>query len=171
VSILPSTRRVANLIGVAATVLLMAVALYFQYARGLEPCNMCILQRIATITLGVVFLVAGLHDPGRLGARVYAILIAVAAGALVALAARHVWMQLQPLGSLPSCGADFYTMVGMMPFVEVVQRIVMGGGDCQAIGWSFLGISIPGWLLVAAVLLGFGGVTANLVLGRAHDHR
>jgi protein dithiol:quinone oxidoreductase len=157
--------------GAGAAVLLMAVALYFQYGRGLEPCNMCILQRIATVALGAVFLIAGLHDPGRLGARLYAAAIAVAAGALAALAARHVWMQLQPLGSLPSCGADFYTMVGMMPFVEVVQRIVMGGGDCQAIGWSFLGISIPGWLLVAAVLLGFGGVTANLLLGRARDRR
>ena len=164
---LPLDRRQANLAGFAACCALLGGALYFQYALHLVPCNMCILQRLAVALLGVVFLAAGLQRPGTTGSRIYALLVALAALLAVALSARHVWMQAQPAGSLPSCGADFYTMVDMLPFTEVVSRIVLGGGECQAIGWSLLGLSIPAWLLVAVALLGIAGVGVNLALERS----
>jgi disulfide bond formation protein DsbB len=114
-----------------------------------------------------VFLIAALHDAGRWMARLYAVLILAAAGALVALSARHVWMQMQPLGSLASCGADFWTMMDMLPLKEVVSRIVNGGGDCQEIGWSLFGLSIPAWLGIAGTGLGVGGFWANMTLPRS----
>ncbi len=160
-------RRTANLLGLLAVVGLMAVALFFQYVVKLNPCNMCMLQRAATILLGMVFLIAAAHDAGRWVARCYAVLILVAAAALVALAGRHVWMQMQPLGSLSSCGADFWTMLDLFPVNEVVMRIINGGGDCQEIGWSLFGISIPGWLGLAASGLGLGGFWANWSLRRS----
>ena len=160
-------RRQANIAGFVACVALIGAALFFEHALKLVPCNMCMLQRIAVVVLGAVFLAAALQHPGSTGARVYAALVALAALAAAALSARHVWMQLQPAGSLPSCGADFYTLVDLLPFNEVVARIVMGGGDCQAISWSFLGLSMPAWLLIAVSGLGVVGVGANLVLPRS----
>lgn len=160
-------RRQANLVGFAGCGGLLAAALIFQYGLHQAPCNMCILQRVAVGALGLVFLAAALHRPGNAGARVYGALLAVTASAAAALSARHVWMQLQPPGSLPSCGADFYTMLGMLPLHEVVRRIVMGGGECQAIDWSLLGLSMPAWLLLAVTALGILGVGANLVLPRS----
>ena len=109
------TRRIANTVGVVAVAGLMAGAFVFQYYVKLNPCNMCMLQRGATLLLGAAFLLAALHDAGRLMARVYGGLILIAAAVLVSLSARHVWMQMQPLGSLASCGADFWTMVDMLP--------------------------------------------------------
>lgn len=163
------TRRQVNLAGFAGCVALMGCALLFEHVMKLAPCNMCMLQRVAVIELGVVFLLAAVHNPGRIGARVYGLLILVAASVLIALSARHVWMQMQPPGSLPSCGADFYTMVDMLPFNEVVTRIVNGGGECQAILWSLFGISMPGWLLVCGVVFGVCGVGANFSLERARS--
>ncbi len=161
------TRRRANGLGLLGVFGLMLGALGFQYFLKLNPCNMCMLQRGATLLLGAMFLLAFLHDPGRAFARLYGILIFSAAAVLVALSARHVWMQLQPMGSLASCGADFWTMLGMLPLTEVVSRIVHGGGDCQEIGWSLFGISIPGWLGIAGVLLGAGGLWSNFQLRRS----
>jgi disulfide bond formation protein DsbB len=161
------TRRWVNGLGVLAMAGLMLGALFFEHVLKLNPCNMCMLQRGATLILGGVFLLAFLHDGGRWVARVYGILIMLAAGVLVALSARHVWMQMQPLGSLASCGADFWTMMGMLPISEVVSRIVNGGGDCQEIGWSLFGISIPGWLGIFATLSGGLGVWANFALRRS----
>ncbi len=163
---LPLSRRQANFAGVLGCAGLMAGALFFQYAMKLAPCNMCVLQRIAVIELGLVFLVATLHDPGRIGARVYAALLMLATLAAAALSARHVWMQMQPAGSLPSCGADFYTMLDMLPFHQVVARIWNGGGECQAILWSLFGLSMPAWLLIVVPTLGLFGVASNLVLAR-----
>jgi disulfide bond formation protein DsbB len=163
------TRRTLNFAGFATCAGLMGAAFFFEYVMKLQPCNMCMLQRIAISELGVVFLLAGLHDPARMGARIYAVLIAAAAAVAIALSARHVWMQMQPPGSLPSCGADFWTMVDMLPFWKVVQKIINGGGECQAILWSLFGISMPGWLVLSGVALGIGGVAGNLGLRRARD--
>lgn len=160
------TRRVANLAGFAACASMMAYALYAQHVLHLSPCNMCMLERIGVIALGVAFLLAALHNPRRPGAYAYAALVALATLVAAAAAGRHVWMQLQPLGSLPSCGADFYSMLDMMPFTEVVQRIVTGGGDCQAITWTFAGLSMPAWVLILVVVTGAVGTTANLLLRR-----
>lgn len=153
----------ANLAGACACAALMAYALYAQYRLHLEPCNMCILQRIAVLGLGAVFLLAALHNPGRAGARAYALLVAAAALAAIGVSARQVWMQMQPAGSLPSCGADFYTMLEMLPVRDVIAKIWMGGAECQKISWSFLGLSMAGWLVVVTSTLGIGGVVANLM--------
>jgi disulfide bond formation protein DsbB len=106
------------------------------------------LQRAATLILGGVFLSAFLHDGGRWFARTYGLLILVAAGLLVALSARHVWMQMQPLGSLASCGADFWTMMGMLPNTRSREPNREWWWRLYArklVGRCF-GISIPGWL-------------------------
>ena len=160
-------RRLANAAGAAACAMLIAFALYLQYGLGLMPCNLCILQRGAVILLGVVFLLAALHDPKRVGARVYASLIALAASLGVLLSARHVWVQMQPAGSLPSCGADFYTLLDMLPVHEAIATVLRGGAECQANLWSLFGLSMPAWLLVALAVLGAGGIAANMRLGRA----
>jgi disulfide bond formation protein DsbB len=162
---LPS-RRQANLAGFTSCALMMAFALYEQYFAGLAPCNMCILQRVAVVALGVVFLAAALHDPGAAGARVYAALLGLVAAAGAATAGRHVWMQMQPPGSLPSCGADFSVMLEMMPLYEVVTKVLTGGAECQQITWSLFGLSMPAWLLVAFLALGVCAIGANLRLGR-----
>ena len=141
----------------------MAFALYTQYVGRLTPCNMCLLQRAAVMLLGGVFLVSWVHHPKAFGARVYALLIALAAGAGAALAGRQVWMQAQPFGSLPSCGADLYTLLDMMSVPEAVMLVWRGGGDCQAITWSLFGLSMAAWVLVSVSLLGLVGIGANLL--------
>ena len=161
------TRRQLNLAGFAACAALLAFAFYAEYGLKLLPCNMCMLQRIVVVKLGLLLLLAGLHDPGERGAKIYGVLIGLQGLAGVALAARHVWMQLQPPGSLPSCGADFATLVAMLPPWEVVLKIVRGGGDCQAITWTFLGVSMPAWLLIAFVALTLAAVIGNFRLERA----
>jgi disulfide bond formation protein DsbB len=163
------TRRAVNAGGFLACAALMAAAFFFQYVLKLQPCNMCMLQRVATVGLGTVFGLAALQDPGRVGARIYAVLILAAAAASVALSARHVWMQMQPPGSLASCGADFWTMVDMLPYREVVRRIVNGGGECQTIQWALFGVSMPGWLILTGCVLGIGGVVGNVALPRGRD--
>ncbi len=160
------TRRAVNLGGFVGCAALMGAAFFFEYVMKLTPCNMCMLQRIAVSALGLAFLVATLHDPRRVGARLYALLILVASGAAIALSAKHIWMQMQPPGSLPSCGADFFTMVDMLPFTTVVTRILAGGGECQAIVWSLFGLSMPAWLLIAVTVLGGAGVVGGFVLPR-----
>ena len=58
----------------------MAYALYAQYQLLLEPCPLCVFQRMAVSVMGVCFLAAGLHDPAGWGIRLYALAIALVYG-------------------------------------------------------------------------------------------
>jgi disulfide bond formation protein DsbB len=120
-------------------------------------------QRVCIGALGIVFLIAGLHRARRAGAIVYGVLTLLVAGAGAWVAGRHVWIQAQPHGTVPACGAPLDALMDMFPLLEVVRRVMTGGGECGVIDWTFLGISMPGWVLICAVTLGLVGVLNNVV--------
>lgn len=140
---------------------MLAYALYAQYRQGLEPCPLCIFQRIGVAALGVVFLAAALHDPRGWGARVYAVLLAVCAAATSAVAADHIHVQHAPEGSIPSCGAPLSVLMRFTPPLTLIRKVLSGSGECHVVNWRFLGLSMPGWVLVAALGLGAFGIWAN----------
>jgi disulfide bond formation protein DsbB len=140
---------------------MLAYALYAQYGLGIEPCPLCILQRVTLIALGLVFLAAALQHPRGSGRYVYAALVGLAAAATAALALRHLYIQSQPPGSVPSCGAPLAVMLQFSPLTEVVRKVLTGGGECSEVNWSFAGLAMPAWLLVAALVLAVAGVRAN----------
>src|SRR3989442_5978050 len=66
------SRRIGNLIGFLVCAGMLAFGYYLQFVVGLEPCPLCIIQRILLFAVGVAFLVAALHHPAcRLAAGVY----------------------------------------------------------------------------------------------------
>lgn len=154
-------RRVLNLAGAGACALLVGFALYAQHVLGLEPCHLCIFQRMAVMAVGAVFLVAALHGPGVIGARVYGGLTALAALGGLAVAGRHTWIQLQPPGSVPACGAPLDVLFDLLPLQEVVLKVFRGGGECQKVDWTFLGLTMPMWLLAVFAALGAFALWAN----------
>ena len=135
---------------------LMDFAFFLQYVRELEPCPLCLFQRLFFIAIGVVALIAALHGPGRVMRRVYAALLALLAASGGAVAARHVWLQYLPPDQVPQCGPDLQYMLDAFPLMEVVKEVLGGSGECAEVAWMFLGRSIPEWtLLVYALLLLF----------------
>jgi disulfide bond formation protein DsbB len=153
--------RPLNFAGFLACAALMGYALYAQHGLGLEPCPLCIFQRVGIMSLGVVFLIAALHNPKAWGLRVYAALIGLAALTTVGVAARHLYVQSLPPGAVPSCGAPLNVMLQFQPLTEVVRKVLVGGAECQEISWRFLGLTMPGWVLISAAVLGIGGVFFN----------
>ncbi len=154
-------KRAGNLVGFVACVLLMAYALYAQYVMHLEPCPLCIFQRIAVIAVGVIFLLAALHNPKLAGARVYGVLISLAALTGMAVSARHIWIQAQPPGSLAACGASLDYLIQIMSVTEVIGKVLAGSGECARIEWRLLGLSMPWWVLFALIALLIWGAIVN----------
>jgi len=141
-------RRPAYLLGFLVCAALMGWALYLQYGLDLDPCPLCVFQRIAVIAMGIVFLVAAVHNPRRGGAAVYALLTLIVAGTGAALAAWHVWIQAQPKGSVAACGMGLNYMLETLPLTEVIGRVLKGSGECAEQGWLFMGLAIPSWTFV-----------------------
>ena len=160
---LPFGRRLGNGLGFLACVALIAYALYAEHVLGLAPCPLCIFQRVAVIAIGVLFLLAALHNPRSTGARVYGSLIAVAALLGLAITARHIWIQAQPPGSVAACGADLGYLMDIMPLTDVVSKVLTGSGECGTIDWTLLGLSMPWWVAIALVALGGWAGLVNFV--------
>jgi protein dithiol:quinone oxidoreductase len=63
------SRRNGNLVGFLVCTGMLAFGYYLQFVAGLEPCPLCIIQRLLLFAVGVAFLAAALHHPaGRVGA-------------------------------------------------------------------------------------------------------
>jgi protein dithiol:quinone oxidoreductase len=161
VGALRGRRRVLNGAGTLVCGGLIAYALYEQHVVGLEPCHLCVLQRIAVLLLGLVFLIAATHGPRDAGARVYGVILAVVASVGMVVAGRHVWLQQQPPGSVPSCGADLDFMLKVMPLQDVLVKVFKGGAECQKVDWSLLGLSMPAWVFLALAALATGALLVN----------
>lgn len=155
-------RRLLNAAGAAICAGLMGYALYAQHVLLLDPCPLCILQRIATIALGAVFVVAALHAPRGVGARAYAVLGGLGALAGIAVSGWHVHLQNLPPGEAPpACGAPFGVIMDVNGWFQGLAVIFQGSGECTKIDWTFLGLSMPAWVLIWFVLLGALVVRAN----------
>ncbi|HEX4618557.1 MAG TPA: disulfide bond formation protein B [Steroidobacteraceae bacterium] len=155
------SRRLINVLGFAVCAGLMAYALYAQYGLGLEPCPLCIFQRIGVVLLGLTFLAAALHHPRSGGRYAYGILTVLFALLTVAIAARQLYIQSLPPGTLPSCGAPLAMLLRFAPVTEVIRKVLAGSGECGEVNWRFLGLAMPGWVLIWALLLGAAGALAN----------
>jgi len=155
-------RRLVNLAGFLACVLMLGYALYAQFHDNLEPCPLCIFQRIGLAAIGIVFLAAALYGARAWGRIVYAALFFLTAATEAGIAARHIYVQHAPPGSIPACGAPLEMMMSMFPVSEVIRKVLSGGGECAVVNWTFFGLSMPVWVLIAALLLGAIGIANNL---------
>ena len=140
--------------GFAVCALLIGYALFLQFNAHLEPCPLCIFQRIAFAALGLVFLLAGLHAPGgNAGRRAWGVLALLAAATGIGIAGRHVWLQHLPADQVPMCGPGLDFLTEAMPLSRVIRTVLTGSGECAKVDWTFLGMSMPEWSLAWFVLL------------------
>ena len=142
-----STRQLFLLMFVACSGLL-AAAYYFEYVMYLDPCPLCIMQRIAVLLLGLIGLSGSIFGIDALRERIHAGLLFLASCFGMAVAGRHVWIQNLPADQVPTCGPSLEYMVDTLPWEEVLTVMLRGNGNCADAQWSFIGLSMPQWVLV-----------------------
>jgi len=149
----PFSSRTGFALPALACALLLAYGFYLQYAKGLEPCPLCLVQRGFFFAVLAVCAIAALHGPrGRtmVGYAIGALLFA-AGGA--AVASRQVWLQHLPADKVPACGPDLFFMLENFPLAQALKRLFSGSGECAVVDWTFLGLSIAEWSLACFVAL------------------
>lgn len=140
----------------------MAFALYLEHFQHLDPCALCVLQRIAMITTGLVFLAAAVHGVRGSGRYIYAGLAISVAAVGAGIAGRHVWLQSLPPDQVPACGPPLEHLMKVMPWRDALAFVLKGEGNCAVIAGEWLGISLPGWTLVGFVLLALWAIYSVL---------
>lgn len=128
---------------------IVALALVIQTQNNLEPCPLCISQRIIFMSLGVLFLLsAWLHKHSQLKTLLMALQILTALGG-IGVAIRHWWLQAHQGEIIADCGVGFDYMFENFPLKKALTLIFHGTGDCAAIDWTLLGLTLPQLALIS----------------------
>src|SRR5262249_7835244 len=70
-----------------------------------------------------------------------------------AVAGRQVWLQHLPADKVPQCGPDLFFMVENFPLSRTLKTLFAGTGECAAVDWTFLRLSIAERALVRLAAL------------------
>ena len=130
-------------------VCLLGFGYFLQYVEGLEPCPLCITQRFFLFISGSLGLLAVLHNPTLLGARIYSIIGTLIAMAGAGFASRQLYLQSLPADQAPACGPSIDFIFQTFPLADALSILLRGDGNCADVAWRFLGLSIPGWTVIA----------------------
>ena len=129
----------------------MLFGLYLEHIQGLDPCPLCVFQRIAYILIGLIALIGATHNPKDLFLVIYKFLIIITAITGALIAGRQVWLQHLPAESVPECGPGLDYMLNVFPFADAIRMILSGSGECAEVQWRFIGLSIAEWSLIMFV--------------------
>ena len=164
-----NSKRFFVLLG-ATSLGLIIVALLFEHMLLLEPCLLCYAQRACVYLVILLSLVGFLHKNQSL--IIFRSYISLAIAIIVcgiSLSIRQLYLQNLPLEQVPTCGPDIDYLFETLPILEVFMLAIRGDGNCAEVLWSFLGISIPGWLLVAFVALFIYAMVSLFISKKLHS--
>ena len=127
-----------------------------EHRFAMDPCPMCLMQRLWIFAAGLAAYAGLAHNP-RWG--IYPLLTIVAALVGGWVSARHLWLQSPFADKVPSCGPETADdMIEYFSLPDILSGMFFGTGDCAQVD-AFLGVSLPLW-----ALLGFAALIALAAL-------
>lgn len=156
----PSVRQTNLIIFLTCTAMMLAAA-YMEHVMKMIPCSLCITQRGFVILTGLIALAAALHNPACVGHRIYAVLGIISPILGACFAGRQLWLQSLPADQVPACGPGLAYMFDAFPFMEALQLLLQGDGNCAHVD-KILGLSLAAWTFIA--FIGLAGVNLYQLL-------
>ncbi len=141
------------IVGFLACFGLVGLALAIQVHYKLEPCPLCISQRMIFMGLGVLFLIAAFIKPANILSKIFTALQVFTALGGAGVAIRHWYIQAHKEEMIADCGVGFDYMFENFPFRKAVDLVFKGTGDCANIDWTFLGLTIPQMALISFAVM------------------
>lgn len=133
------------------TAVLLGITFYLQNFDGFIPCPLCILQRITLAILGIIFFVGCVFRFKQIGNILLASLASLFALIGVLLSGRQVWLQHLPPDKNADCGASLQYLIHVLPFDQVISKVLQGTAECAQKGWEFLNLSLASWSLICFI--------------------
>lgn len=135
----------------------MATGLFVQHVLGLEPCSLCVLQRLGFLLIVVAAIPLAALPERRLRSSALAVAVVAAALSGFTVAAYQVWLQAFP-PAMSSCGPGIGAYLEGWPFEQGLRWVFDAQGDCSRSSFAIVGLSLPQWGLVAFTFLSAGAL-------------
>ncbi|MDB9906459.1 disulfide bond formation protein B [Gammaproteobacteria bacterium] len=127
-------------------------AYLFQLIGYYDPCPLCILQRWAfgfIALCGLVLLIPNLYPLINKIIFFIACLLSLGGGMI---AGRQIYLQHLPADQIPTCAPPMDFLMDTLPFMELIQTILLGDGNCADYQWRFI-FNFAEWALLFFVML------------------
>lgn len=134
-------RRIQNFLMLPSFFVFFA-SIYFQYVAGLQPCPLCLMERLCVFLLLILL---GLSLTSLRRAHFITLLQTLIASAGLFFSLRQLWLQTFPAGKAPACLPGLDVLIKYFPWQTVARVLFWGSAECAEVSWSLLGISMPGW--------------------------
>jgi disulfide bond formation protein DsbB len=131
-----------------AGILALGASYYLEYAVGLVPCSLCLVQRLFMSALTVFCGVAAIHGPQRFGLSMYWITVLLSSLGGMTAAWRQVLLQGDSLQRLAHCTPDPQELFSSLPWLCALMRMFNDTADCTELSWTLFDLSIPEWSLL-----------------------
>lgn len=140
-----SEKRSAWALLAFSSLALELTALYFQYGMGLQPCVLCVYERLAVVGLFFAGII-GFLAPRSLIVRLIALALGLFSGIKgLMISIRHLDLQMNPA---PWKQCEFIpNFPETMPFHKWLPSIFSPTGSCNESQWSLFGITMVQWLV------------------------
>ena len=149
----PSQRHIFLGITLFCCLLMTTGIVYFERTLGLEPCPLCMTQRVFIVLAGLIALIGFVHNAKGLASKSYAGATALSALVGAAFSGRHLYLQQLPPDLAPACGPSLAYMLDTLPLTRTLSVMLSGDGNCAEVAWRFLGLSIPAYTLLAFAII------------------
>lgn len=133
---------------------LLVGALVMEYDFGMDPCPLCLMQRLWFMIAGLIILVGLMDRPAR---GIYPLLTLLASLVGGGFAVRQIWIGTLPPESVPACGAGVDTLIEWGMWSEALAAMTFGTGDCAEAD-PLLGLPLPAWALGGFLVIAVGAV-------------
>lgn len=146
-----SYRNIQNLM-LFITIAVLASAFYIEKINNLEPCPLCIMQRLCTFILGFgCFVAFGLASLQR--ARMISVVQIVTAVLGIYFASRQLWLQSLPTADGQMCMPGLEAVMSHVSFGNLIKTFLWGSASCSDVSWSVFGLTMPAWALMYFIVI------------------
>ncbi len=144
------------------TVAVLSASFYFQYIKGLEPCPLCLMQRICVFFLALF----GLLGLASARWRLAAVLQLFSAVCGLFFAGRQLWLQSLTAEHIPACMPGLDVLIHYFPWQDVARALFWGSGECAEVAWQWLGLTMPAWAALYFFIMFLGSAVIAWLLNR-----
>ena len=130
----------------------IAIAYLLEHIYQLEPCSLCLLQRLVIATVGILFMLGTIINCKNILGYFFSSLLFIVNSCGIFLAGRQVWLQSLPADLVPSCSAGIVRLMEVYPLFKALSMVISGTGDCAKIEFKLFGLSIAALSLINFIL-------------------
>lgn len=133
----------------------ISYAFYVEFDLHIEPCPLCIAERVILASILIPSLVYLIHNPSKkIFKLIYVGAIAALSGFGAYVAAHHVWLTHLPPDQQPlSCGMPIHVMYSSLPLHHFLFKILSGDAECANTHWYIFNIGAPTLVLILFLLI------------------